>query len=47
LLKKGVNIQAINDYNKTPLFLASMNGYNIVIKLLLINKGVDPKPKND
>jgi ankyrin repeat protein len=47
LLEEGANIQVINNYNETPLFLASMNGYDMVIKLLLVNKGVDPKPKND
>jgi ankyrin repeat protein len=46
LLHKGVEIDAKNSDNQTPLWWAALNGHEAVVKLLLITGKVDVDPKD-
>lgn len=41
LLRAGANVQAVNDYDVTPLALACTNGHAAMV-VLLLNAGADP-----
>jgi ankyrin repeat protein len=45
-LKEGVNVNARDEFNVTPLMLAASNNTDPVVLIILLNAGADPKVRN-